>query len=198
MSLTQTEIEDAARDLFYADATGRQIGLLTIRHPAMTMDDAYAVQSALVARKIAAGRRRIGWKIGLTSRAMQDALGIDTPDSGPTARSVTTSAAVSGQGGGVGSTGWAAVDGNVVMIRAPRGGSGGYFRMKISSMISQTVPMTAPRPAKMVPNMATSARAVGVVPSGPKVATSHSGAALRMPITRQVKTILRPVRRSLR
>lgn len=31
---------------------------------------------------MAAGRSRIGWKIGLTSRAMQQALNIDTPDSG--------------------------------------------------------------------------------------------------------------------
>ena len=48
----------------------------------MTMDDAYAVQSALMAAKLAEGRRVIGWKIGLTSKAMQDALKIDTPDSG--------------------------------------------------------------------------------------------------------------------
>ena len=48
----------------------------------MTMDDAYAVQSALMAAKLAEGRRVIGWKIGLTSKAMQDALKIDIPDSG--------------------------------------------------------------------------------------------------------------------
>jgi hypothetical protein len=48
----------------------------------MTMDDAYAVQKALVALKIADGRRVIGWKIGLTSKAMQYALNIDIPDSG--------------------------------------------------------------------------------------------------------------------
>ena len=46
------------------------------------MDDAYAVQNALVALKIADGRRVIGWKIGLTSKAMQYALNIDIPDSG--------------------------------------------------------------------------------------------------------------------
>ena len=46
------------------------------------MDDAYAIQDALCARKLAAGRRVIGWKIGLTSKAMQDALKIDIPDSG--------------------------------------------------------------------------------------------------------------------
>ena len=46
------------------------------------MDDAYAVQKALVALKIADSRRVIGWKIGLTSKAMQYALNIDIPDSG--------------------------------------------------------------------------------------------------------------------
>jgi 2-oxo-hept-3-ene-1,7-dioate hydratase len=48
----------------------------------MTMEDAYAVQAAYVALKQAAGIARIGWKIGLTSKAMQAALGIDIPDSG--------------------------------------------------------------------------------------------------------------------
>jgi 2-oxo-hept-3-ene-1,7-dioate hydratase len=48
----------------------------------MTMDDAYAVQAALVRRKLEAGRKVIGWKIGLTSKAMQYALNIDIPDSG--------------------------------------------------------------------------------------------------------------------
>ncbi len=46
------------------------------------MEDAYAVQAALVKRKLASGRRIIGWKIGLTSKAMQDALKINIPDSG--------------------------------------------------------------------------------------------------------------------
>ncbi len=72
----------AARDLLEAERGGTQIGLLSRRYPGMTMDDAYAVQSALMAAKLAEGRRVIGWKIGLTSKAMQDALKIDTPDSG--------------------------------------------------------------------------------------------------------------------
>ncbi len=80
--MTPDQIEAAASALLAAEATGQQIGLLSLAYPGMTMRDAYAVQAALVARKLAQGRRRIGWKIGLTSRAMQDALGIDTPDSG--------------------------------------------------------------------------------------------------------------------
>lgn len=82
MMLSEDEIERAAEDLFRADATGRQIGLLTVRHPDIEMDDAYAVQAALVRRKLEAGRAVIGWKIGLTSKAMQYALNIDIPDSG--------------------------------------------------------------------------------------------------------------------
>lgn len=80
--MTPEQIQTAAEDLYQAERTGRQCGLLSLRHPGMTLDDAYAVQAALVALKRAAGARVIGWKIGLTSRAMQQALNIDTPDSG--------------------------------------------------------------------------------------------------------------------
>lgn len=80
--MTPDQIDAAAEALFAAEATGHQIGLISAAHPRATLDDAYAIQAALVARKQAAGRRRIGWKIGLTSRAMQQALGITTPDSG--------------------------------------------------------------------------------------------------------------------
>jgi 2-oxo-hept-3-ene-1,7-dioate hydratase len=80
--MTPDQIADAAEALFQAEATRRPCGLLSLQHPGITLDDAYAVQAALVARKRAAGARVIGWKIGLTSRAMQSALNIDTPDSG--------------------------------------------------------------------------------------------------------------------
>jgi 2-oxo-hept-3-ene-1,7-dioate hydratase len=74
--------EALAAELIEAERSRTQTALISRRHPQATLDDAYAIQSALIARKLAAGRRRIGWKIGLTSRAMQQQLGIDTPDSG--------------------------------------------------------------------------------------------------------------------
>lgn len=80
--MTQDEIKQAAEALHRAEQERVQIGLLSRAYPGMTLDDAYAVQSDLVTRKIAAGAELIGWKIGLTSRAMQQALAIDTPDSG--------------------------------------------------------------------------------------------------------------------
>jgi len=80
--LTQDQIDAAASSLDAAEQNRRQMGLLSLAHADMNMDDAYAVQAAWVKRKIAAGRKVIGWKIGLTSRAMQSALNIDIPDSG--------------------------------------------------------------------------------------------------------------------
>lgn len=80
--MTPNEIAAAAEALLAAERTGVQMGLLSIAYPDISLDDAYAVQAALVGRKKAAGARVIGWKIGLTSRAMQMALDITTPDSG--------------------------------------------------------------------------------------------------------------------
>ena len=80
--MTPEAIESAAHALFAAEQNRSQIGLLSGAHPGMTIDDAYAVQAALVQCKLTSGRTIRGWKIGLTSKAMQYALHIDTPDSG--------------------------------------------------------------------------------------------------------------------
>jgi len=82
MTLSAEQVDAAARALLEAEAERRQIGLLSVAHPDMTLDDAYAIQTAQMQHKRDAGRRIVGWKIGLTSKVMQDALGIETPDSG--------------------------------------------------------------------------------------------------------------------
>lgn len=80
--LSSSDIAAAAADLYEAERTATQIAPLTLRHPDMDLDDAYAVQKAWIERKIADGRKLTGYKIGLTSRAMQLAMKIDTPDFG--------------------------------------------------------------------------------------------------------------------
>jgi 2-oxo-hept-3-ene-1,7-dioate hydratase len=80
--MTSEDHAQAAQDLLGAEVSGEQIGLLTKRHPEMGMDDAYGVQNAIYRAKLAQGRKVVGWKIGLTSKAMQYALNIDIPDSG--------------------------------------------------------------------------------------------------------------------
>lgn len=80
--LSDQDVVAAAEALFRAEQTRKQTGLLSQSYPQAGMDEAYRIQAAFVARKLAEGRRVIGWKIGLTSRAMQQALNIDLPDSG--------------------------------------------------------------------------------------------------------------------
>lgn len=80
--MTPEAITQTANSLYLAEQSRMQRSLLSAEHPDATMDDAYAVQRAFVGQKLAAGRHIIGWKIGLTSRAMQQQLNITTPDSG--------------------------------------------------------------------------------------------------------------------
>ncbi len=82
ITLSAEEINTAAKELYEAEKGRVQINALSERHPAMTLEDAYAVQSAWVKKKQKAGDRVIGYKIGLTSRVMQRAMQIDSPDFG--------------------------------------------------------------------------------------------------------------------
>ena len=82
MSLTDKQIEIAANELFLAEKNRVQIPLLSRRFNLINMKDAYAIQDNLVKKKLASGLKIKGWKIGLTSKAMQDALKINIPDSG--------------------------------------------------------------------------------------------------------------------
>lgn len=80
--LTQDQILAAAQALDQAERTHVQIGILSMQYPEMDMADAYAIQDEWRKIKLASGRVQTGWKIGLTSKAMQYAVGIDIPDSG--------------------------------------------------------------------------------------------------------------------
>src|SRR5580698_8263865 len=82
MALTKDDIRLAAERLHQAEKTRQQIRQLSLDHPGITIADAYAIQKAWIEIKLAEGRVVRGHKIGLTSKAMQSALGIDEPDSG--------------------------------------------------------------------------------------------------------------------
>jgi len=82
MTISDDAVKQAAGALYNAERTGVQIRQLSQLHPALDMSDAYRIQGELVAQKVKQGERIVGWKIGLTSKAMQSALNIDIPDSG--------------------------------------------------------------------------------------------------------------------
>jgi len=80
--LTSEQIDDLARRLVEAERTLVPMTQLSVQHPDMTIDEAYAVQTAVRRLKLAEGRRLSGRKIGLTSRTMQKAQEVDEPDRG--------------------------------------------------------------------------------------------------------------------
>ena len=80
--LTEKQIAIAADNLYAAEQNRKQIDPVTLTHNKMDMEDAYAIQTAWVNRKVSEGRRVVGYKIGLTSRAMQRVMKIETPDYG--------------------------------------------------------------------------------------------------------------------
>jgi len=82
MSLT-TEDLHAAADLLHAAQLDRApIAPLTARYPALSVDNAYAIQKINLDRRLHLGHTVVGHKIGLTSEPMQTLLGVDEPDFG--------------------------------------------------------------------------------------------------------------------
>ncbi len=55
---------------------------LTNRHPDLSIEDAYLVQQRMIARRLEQGERVVGKKIGVTSQAVMDMLGVYQPDFG--------------------------------------------------------------------------------------------------------------------
>jgi 2-keto-4-pentenoate hydratase len=74
---------EALGDALLAAYSSRQpIAPLTGTHPDLTLEQAYSVQEHQVAAWKNAGRTVVGYKVGLTSLAMQKQLGVDQPDFG--------------------------------------------------------------------------------------------------------------------
>ncbi|WP_293695792.1 fumarylacetoacetate hydrolase family protein [uncultured Agrococcus sp.] len=80
--LTDEQTVQIADELSEATASRSTIPLVSPRFPGMTVEDSYAIQGLWRQRREDAGGRVVGFKIGLTSHAMQEATGIDEPDYG--------------------------------------------------------------------------------------------------------------------
>jgi 2-oxo-hept-3-ene-1,7-dioate hydratase len=80
--LTEAQVAAAAARLREAERRRVPTRQISLDHPGIDIADAYAIQRAGVALKLAEGRRVKGHKIGLTSRAMQQSSQIDEPDYG--------------------------------------------------------------------------------------------------------------------
>jgi 2-oxo-hept-3-ene-1,7-dioate hydratase len=79
---SQDLIAQLAAELDASEKSRVQVEHFSKRFPGMTVEDGYAISRAWVNMKLAQGRTVRGHKIGLTSRAMQQASQIDEPDYG--------------------------------------------------------------------------------------------------------------------
>lgn len=71
-----SDLATLARTVDEAARTATEIPQLTLAHPALTVEDAYAIQALSLARRYARGERRVGMKMGLTSRAKMAQVGV--------------------------------------------------------------------------------------------------------------------------
>ena len=75
-------IEQLGTELYQALVDAKTVRPLTERHPDISIEDAYQIQKQLMKLRLAAGERVIGKKIGVTSKAVMNMLGVYQPDFG--------------------------------------------------------------------------------------------------------------------
>ena len=69
-------------DLAQAERSREPIAPLTAAHPGIDVVDAYEIQLINIRHRVAEGARIVGHKVGLSSLAMQQMMGVDEPDYG--------------------------------------------------------------------------------------------------------------------
>ncbi|WP_369855747.1 2-oxopent-4-enoate hydratase [Candidatus Thalassolituus haligoni] len=80
--MNEADIKQAGDELYNALVTRTTLRPLTERYPDITIKDAYHISLRMNERRIEAGERIIGKKIGVTSKAVQNMLNVHQPDFG--------------------------------------------------------------------------------------------------------------------
>jgi 2-oxopent-4-enoate/cis-2-oxohex-4-enoate hydratase len=81
-NVNDTLIQQYGDELFECWRARRTVAPLLEREPGITLEDAYRIQSRYVERRLEAGETIVGKKIGVTSKPVQDFLGVFQPDFG--------------------------------------------------------------------------------------------------------------------
>jgi 2-oxopent-4-enoate/cis-2-oxohex-4-enoate hydratase len=82
MPLGRMAIDHLGDELFAALTARRTVAPLRNRVPGLTIEDGYLIQQRMVSRRVAAGDRIVGKKIGVTSKPVQDLMHVYEPDFG--------------------------------------------------------------------------------------------------------------------
>lgn len=82
MSIGDEVVASLARKLLEAEFNAKPIEPITSQYPGITVADARRINLAILNERLARGERVIGFKVAFTSRAAQQAMGIDRPEWG--------------------------------------------------------------------------------------------------------------------
>ncbi|PLP95272.1 2-oxopent-4-enoate hydratase [Pseudomonas sp. FFUP_PS_473] len=82
MNLDDSLLHDLGAELYLALRQAQSVAPLTARYPELTLEQAYAIQKHLIERRLADGEKVVGKKIGVTSQAVMNLLGVNQPDFG--------------------------------------------------------------------------------------------------------------------
>ncbi|OBI38883.1 2-keto-4-pentenoate hydratase [Mycobacterium sp. E2238] len=74
--------DELAADLAQAERSREPIAPLTAAYPDIDVVDAYEIQLINIRQRVAEGARVLGHKVGLSSKAIQQMMGVDEPDYG--------------------------------------------------------------------------------------------------------------------
>jgi 2-oxo-3-hexenedioate decarboxylase len=77
--MTPEQIAQAAERLDDAAKNAAAVDMLTISSPGLSVEDGYRIQRASVARRLGRGETLVGMKMGLTSRAKMEQVGVFEP-----------------------------------------------------------------------------------------------------------------------
>lgn len=80
--MDQQQITQLGDELYEALTAGKTVSPLTSRGFDITIEDAYHIQQRMLARRIEKGEKVVGKKIGVTSKAVMNMLGVGQPDFG--------------------------------------------------------------------------------------------------------------------
>lgn len=80
--MDKQKIEQYGDELYQALLSRQAVAPLTDRESDITIEDAYQIQLRMIQRRLDAGERVVGKKIGVTSKVVMDMLGVNQPDFG--------------------------------------------------------------------------------------------------------------------
>lgn len=80
--MTPEIIQSLGDELYIAQRNRMMVEPLTNRHPELSIEEVYGIQQRMISRRLQNGERVVGKKIGVTSQAVMDMLGVYQPDFG--------------------------------------------------------------------------------------------------------------------